>query len=95
MFAVLAAAVYGYFEKRIKNKALATLCYFLAIGLIWAVVTFCIGYMISARDIALGRGNPAFLRITPLIGFALGEIYAFFSWILGLRNSGDDTKKKD
>lgn len=90
MFAALASAIYGFFEKRIKSKLLVTLCYFLAMGMIWAVITFCIAWMVTARDIARNRIDPSFLHLIPLAGFLLGDIFAFFPWILGLRNSGEE-----
>ena len=92
MFATLTAAIYGMYEKRIKSKALVTLCYFLTIGAIAAVLMFCIGWMSLYRNISLGRADPGVLKLIPTVGFFLGIVYAFFPWITGLRKSGDDTR---
>lgn len=93
MFSALASAIYGFYEKRLKNKLLVTLCYFLTIGAIWAAVTFCIGWMFLYRNIVLRRVDADVLKLIPLVGFILGEIFAFFPWILGLNKSGDDTRQ--
>lgn len=94
MFAALASAIYGMFEKRIANKVLVSLCFFLTMGAIWAAVTFCIGWMSLYRNIVLHRVDPGVLKLIPLAGFILGEIFAFFPWITGLYKSGDDTKRE-
>ena len=93
MFAVLASAIYGFWEQKFKRKLFVTLCYFLTLGVLWSVVTFCIGWMMSYRDIVLGRADPSFLNLTPLLGFLLGEIFAFFPWIFGLSRSEDRSEK--
>lgn len=92
MFAALAAGIYRIFEKRIKTRILVSVCYFLAVGAIWALVTFCIGWMSLYRDIVLNKVDAGVLKLIPLVGFALGEILAFFPWITGLGKSGDETK---
>lgn len=89
MFAALAAGFYGMYERRIQNKVLVSLCYFLTMGLLWAAVTFVIAWMATARDIARRSIDPGFFSLVPLVGFALGLIFAFFSWITGLHSSGD------
>lgn len=94
MFAVLASAIYGIFEKRIKNKPLVTLCYFLAMGLIWTVVTLLLALLVAGRDLILGRVNSGFFKLVPFVGFLMGEIFAFFPWITGLRNSGEEPKEE-
>lgn len=92
MFSVLAAGIYGMFEKRIKNKRIVSLCYFLTIGLIWAAVTLAVVGMSFARDIALNSVDSSILYLAPLAGFVLGLIFALFSWITGLRDSGGKTE---
>ena len=94
MLAALAAGIYGIFEKRIRNKVLVSICYFLAMGVIWALVTFSIGWMSMYRDIARNRIDPDVLKLIPLAGFALGEILAFFPWITGLHKSGNESQKE-
>lgn len=92
MFAVLASAIYGIFEKRVKTKPLLTFCYFLSMGLIWTAFTLLLSLLIAGRDLILGRANPEFFKLVPFIGFLLGEVFAFFPWITGLRNSDEDPK---
>ena len=94
MLAALAAGIYGIFEKRIRNKDLSSICCFLTMGVIWALVTFSIGWMRMYRDIARNRIDPDVLKLIPLAGFALGEILAFFPWITGLHKSGNESQKE-
>ena len=95
MFAALVADIYGIFEKCIRNKVLVCICYFLTMGALWALVTFCIGWMSMYRDIARNRIDPDVLKLIPLAGFALGEILAFFPWITGLHKSGDKQRRNN
>lgn len=75
MFGILASAVYGIYENRIKNKALITLCYFATLVLIWAADTFCIGGLTLGKNIYLGIVDPGILLHVPLAGFVLGLIF--------------------
>ena len=91
MFSVIFAMLYGAWEKRIDNKLLVDLLYFLSAGVLWMVLTCLLAFFMVLKDDPVA--NPVFWRIVPGIGFGLGLVFGFFPWILGLRNSGDDTKK--
>ena len=91
MLSVIFAMLYGAWEKRIDNKLLVDLLYFLSAGVLWMILTCLLALFMVLKDGPVA--NPVFWRIVPGIGFGLGLVFGFFPWILGLRNSGDDTKK--
>ena len=91
MFSVIFAMLYGAWEKRIDNKLLANLLYFLSAGVLWMILTYLMALFIVLKDGPVA--NPVFWRVVPGIGFVLGLIFAFFPWIMGLRTSGDDSEK--
>ena len=90
MFSVIFAMLYGALEKLIDNKLLVDLLYFLSAGVLWMILTCLMALFIVLKDGPVA--NPVFWRIVPGIGFMLGLVFAFFPWIAGLRNSGDDTE---
>ena len=91
MFSVIFAMLYGAWEKRINSKLLVDLLYFLSAGVLWMILTCLMALFIVLKDGPVA--NPIFWRVVPGIGFVLGLIFAFFPWIMGLRNSGDDSEK--
>jgi hypothetical protein len=91
MFSVIFAMLYGAWEKRIDNKLLVDLLYFLSAGVLWTVLTCLLAFFMVLKDGPVA--NPVFWRIVPGIGFGLGLVFGFFPWIMGLRNPGDDTEK--
>ena len=90
MFSVFFAMLYGAWEKRIDNKLLVDLLYFLSAGVLWMILTCLMALFIVWKDGPVA--NPVFWRMVPLIGFGLGLVFSFFPWITGLRNSGEDTE---
>ena len=94
MFAVIFSMIYGAWEKRIDNKLLVDLLYFLTCGLLWMGIL-----CLMALFLVLKNGPVAdpvfFWRIVPGAGFVLGLIFGFFPWIFGLRNSGDDSRPEE
>ena len=91
MFSVIFAMLYGAWEKRIDNKLMVDLLYFLSAGVLWMILTCLMALLMVLKDGPVA--NPVFWRVVPGIGFGLGLIFAFFPWILGLRNSGEDAEK--
>ena len=91
LFSIIFSMIYGAYEKRIRNRHLVDLLYFLTSGILWTAITYLLALFIVLSN---GSANPAFWRIVPGTGFVLGLVFAFFPWILGLRKSGDDTKQK-
>ena len=91
MFSVIFAMLYGAWKKRIDNKLLVDLLYFLSAGVLWMILTCLMALLMVLKDGPVA--NPVFWRVVPGIGFGLGLIFAFFPWILGLRNSGEDAEK--
>ena len=86
------AMLYGAWEKRIDNRLLVNLLYFLSAGILWMILMCLMALMLVLKDGPVA--NPVFWRIVPGIGFVLGLIFAFFPWITGLRNSGDHTQQE-
>ena len=91
MFSVIFAMLYGAWEKRIDNKLLVDLLYFLSAGVLWMVLTCLLAFFMVLKNGPVA--NPVFWRIVPGIGFGLGLFFGFFPWILGLWHSVDDTEK--
>lgn len=91
MFSVIFAMLYGAWENRIDDKLLVNLLYFLSAGVLWMILTCLMALFIVLKDGPVA--NPVFWRVVPGIGFVLGLIFAFFPWIMGLRNSGDYSEK--
>lgn len=90
MFGVLCGGVYSFLEKRVKSKGLLTLYYFLMVGGIWALVMSVVGLLMTAEDLIKGElNNPYFYIYPPVVGFVLGDIFAFFPWLIELRNARD------
>ena len=94
MFSVLCAGIYGMYEKRFARKSAVTLCYFLTVGGFMALFMTVIAVMSFAREMIAGQGSPLFLLAVPPVGFVFGIIGAFFPWLTGLRNSGNDGRKE-
>lgn len=44
MFSVIFAMLYGAWEKRIDNKLLVDLLYFLSVGVLWMILTCLMAY---------------------------------------------------
>lgn len=91
LFSVIFSMIYGAYEKRIRNRHLVDLLYFLTSGILWTAITCLLAVFIVLSNCA---PTPAFWRIIPGTGFVLGLMFAFFPWILGLRKSGEDTEEK-
>ena len=90
LFLTWFAKVYHFYRKRTQRKGLAALYYFLTIGGIWALVMSMIGLLMTAEDLIKGTlVNPYFYLSVPAIGFILGDIFAFFPWLIALRSKKD------
>ena len=85
--------IYGAWEKRIDNRLLVDLLYFLSCGMLWMAIMSLMGLFMVLKDGPVA--NPVFWRIVPGAGFVLGLIFGFFPWIMGLRNSGDDGRQEE
>ena len=83
MFAVIFAMMYGFCEKRIQQRILVDLLYFLSAGLLWTIITCLLALIMFFAEPV----NPDFMKIVPGVSFALSLIFTFFPWIFGLRNS--------
>ncbi len=90
MFSVLAAAVYGFFEKRVKKKPAVSILYFLSMGAIWVIVGCFFAVLFAVKDLLQGKINQNFFRAVLIVCFLLGEVFAFIPWITGLRKTNGD-----
>ena len=86
------AMLYGAWEKRIHNRLLVDLLFFLSCGFLWMGIMCLMALFIVLKDGPVP--NPDFWRIIPGAGFLLGLFFGFFPWIFGLGNSGDHTQQE-
>lgn len=90
MYSVLASAVYGFFEKRVKKKTAVSILYFLSMGAIWVIVGSFLSFLIAGKDLLQGKIDQNFFRAVPIVCFLLGEVFAFIPWTTGLRKTNGD-----
>ena len=98
MFGVLASAIYNFSEKHTKNQKHLTRNYFFAFGGIWGIFLLIIALFGNIRDLVAGEIElEIYLKVlaaSPVAGFILGMIFAFFPWLTGLRHSDPPSEKK-
>lgn len=81
--------LFDFLKKRIKNKTLLTVLYFIVFGILWMIVCILLCVFIMLKDLISRTIEPAvlsnFIPTAAVTGLLLGELFAFFPWLIWLR----------